>query len=323
MLHDLVVDSVVENNLISDNRKAGIVVHDSHNNLIRNNRVLRNNRGMRITVGSFGNLFEGNLIFENRGYSVFIYSGAHISSDDYSNIEIIGSNISRHTDGRPRRNIFRDNRIINNSKGIFVLTSEDNIFRGNTIEGNVDITIDQSQNILFSKNSFNGLANITVRGIEEQGSSVLLDAVTDASLSLDKYSNIQLLGRSQRIADFGQLSGLVNNVYPEKIILELGRSSDVLSGSLRRLPLSVKGQRPVSVRKIRWPQAHKILWHVSNKESSQEVLYTFSDLITESPYSFTKNGVTTYYLADTSGTLKVKDVLEAGTAYSYQFQLVQ
>jgi N-acetylmuramic acid 6-phosphate (MurNAc-6-P) etherase len=77
------------------------------------------------------------------------------------------------------------------------------------------------------------------------------------------------------------------------------------------------------VRKIRWPQAHKILWHVSNKESSQEVLYTFSDLITESPYSFTKNGVTTYYLADTSGTLKVKDVLEAGTAYSYQFQLVQ
>jgi len=103
MLHRYTDDSLVENNHSYDNRDSGIAIFDSHRNTVINNRFENNRRAaVRFSVGASENLIADNIlegVAENEtgnGYLIFGYQG--------SDLPIEG-------DGRPKRNIIRDNQM--------------------------------------------------------------------------------------------------------------------------------------------------------------------------------------------------------------------
>lgn len=78
-LHGIMLDRQSNNNLVENNitygNVDGVVMYDSHNNLIRNNEIKDNQNGVRANIGSAGNYIEQNKITNNEN-GVFLYDNA-------------------------------------------------------------------------------------------------------------------------------------------------------------------------------------------------------------------------------------------------------
>ncbi len=94
-LHGIMLDqqsnnNQVESNIIYDN-VDGIVLYDSHNNLIRNNEIRESDGGIRVNNRSSKNYIEQNKITSNKN-GVFIY-------DNSNNNFVVGNFIKNNTKG--------------------------------------------------------------------------------------------------------------------------------------------------------------------------------------------------------------------------------
>jgi parallel beta-helix repeat protein len=95
---------------------------ESHRNTIRSNQVRGNNVGVRVSVGSSDNVFEGNEIAASVTDGMYFYQGSDAPTEG---------------DGRPRRNRVVNNVFTGNPGYAVRLTdSDDNTFEGNTYRGN-------------------------------------------------------------------------------------------------------------------------------------------------------------------------------------------
>ncbi|WP_320152098.1 right-handed parallel beta-helix repeat-containing protein [uncultured Tolumonas sp.] len=126
MLHRSVDYSLVENNQVFDNEDTGIALFESNNNIIRGNIVQGNKTGIRLSVGSSYNSFQGNMIFGNTDNAIYTYQG----SDEPARVG---------NDGINRENVWSQNDIT--ATGAYILklsatdgdTFSDNDFTGNPL----------------------------------------------------------------------------------------------------------------------------------------------------------------------------------------------
>jgi parallel beta-helix repeat protein len=125
MLHRSVDDSLVENNQVFDNEDTGIALFESNNNIIRGNIIQGNKNGIRLSVGSSYNHFEGNMIFGSSDNSIYTYQG----SDEPQRTG---------NDGINRGNIWSGNNVTASGGYIMKLSATDgDIFNDNDFTGNL------------------------------------------------------------------------------------------------------------------------------------------------------------------------------------------
>ncbi len=124
ILHRSSNDCLLENNICVSNGTAGIVLAGGWRCVVRQNRVVANREaGIRLNLGSADNLIEGNEVASNRWYGFFLYKGSDATEPG--------------DDGRPKRNLFLNNRVHSNrADGIRLADSDDNTFEGNEFVGN-------------------------------------------------------------------------------------------------------------------------------------------------------------------------------------------
>ena len=114
MLHESSDNNIIEDNTVTGN-DDGIPIFESSNNVIARNVVRDNNVGVRVygrNTASRDNTFEDNEITGSASYGVYMYDAA------------VG-------------NAFRNNEIVSNGDaGIYGKSVSEDIFSGNTIQGN-------------------------------------------------------------------------------------------------------------------------------------------------------------------------------------------
>jgi len=159
MLHRGVTDSVVEGNSVHDHPTgAGIAVFDSHSNTISGNTVERNAVGLRSSVGSRDNLYDGNTIRASTQYAVNIFPGVK----DQAVYGVPG--------GRPAREVFRDTVIdgvgADGAAGTLarVLAADGVRFEGTRVAGTVgSVQVDSSAGFRWDGDAAPG-TGLTLRG---------------------------------------------------------------------------------------------------------------------------------------------------------------
>jgi parallel beta-helix repeat protein len=124
MLHRSVDNSLVEYNQVFDNEDTGIALFESNNNIIRGNIVQGNKTGIRLSVGTSYNRFEGNMIYGSTSNSIYTYKGSDMP-------ERAGN------DGINRGNIWSQNDVTASGSYILKLNATDkDSFSNNDFTGN-------------------------------------------------------------------------------------------------------------------------------------------------------------------------------------------
>jgi mannuronan 5-epimerase len=128
MIHRNTNGARIEGNTSVNNRGAGIAIFDSHDAVIRNNRVTNNGEAaIRLSVGASRNLIESNTL---------IGLGAGESGSGYGVYTFKGSDRPTSGDGLPKGNIFRNNQITGYKSPVLKIgEATGNLFEGNTISG--------------------------------------------------------------------------------------------------------------------------------------------------------------------------------------------
>ena len=150
MLHRNTDDATVENNRAYRNGDSGIAVFDSHRNLIRNNVVDGNEKGMRFSVGSSDNFIQNNEVLNSNKYGFYFYKG---------------SNLPAEGDGRPKRNVFANNTVLDSGvNGIKLREGDENLFKDNHFRNNgKDIVLIEAHNNTLENNVVEGNAMYGIR----------------------------------------------------------------------------------------------------------------------------------------------------------------
>jgi len=126
-------DSMVYNNIASNNTELGIIVYNSHMNTVTNNSAYENEVGIGMMEAT-ENIVSHNEFSSNDDFGAILVDGAHhntiqenmFSSNGYGGLGFVESN---HT-------LVYDNHFALNMVGIFVLESHSNHIEGNLIESN-------------------------------------------------------------------------------------------------------------------------------------------------------------------------------------------
>jgi mannuronan 5-epimerase len=124
MLHRSVDNSLVEYNQVFNNEDTGIALFESNKNIVRGNIVYGNKTGIRLSVGSSYNRFEGNAIFGNLENSIYTYQGSDIPA-------------RTGNDGINRKNVWLQNEVT--GSGLYVLrlnATDGDTFNKNDFTGN-------------------------------------------------------------------------------------------------------------------------------------------------------------------------------------------
>jgi mannuronan 5-epimerase len=112
MLHRGITDSVVEDNVVTNNRGGGIVVFDSVGNTIKNNTVTGNDYGLRFSVGTKDLTVTGNTVKDSKINAVYTYKGSDAAK--YTG-----------TSGRPTGITFTDNTFAGAGAELFKIQDSD------------------------------------------------------------------------------------------------------------------------------------------------------------------------------------------------------
>ncbi|MBC8161792.1 MAG: right-handed parallel beta-helix repeat-containing protein, partial [Roseiflexaceae bacterium] len=252
MLHRNVNGALVEGNISADNRGAGIAIFDSYDAVVRGNTVGGNGESaIRLSVGASRNLIEGNsLTAGSAGYAIYTYKGSDAPTSG---------------DGRPRDNIFRQNRIVGTNQPLIKL--------GDTL------------GTRFEQNSFEGQAPGLLLQRASGTSIRQLAPGTTLRITLDQTSSLNL-------RDAGGMIWQSNDA--ETSVNATGSSLDFNGGSapaltLTALDLSVQpAQGSMRVQPIVWNETMRE-WRESG-ENLGDVQRTVGGLLAGQCYAATSDG---------------------------------
>jgi len=131
-------NNTLSRNIISNNNLSGLKLEDSNNNSISENNASKNNgSGIVLSNSSNYNRVEFNTLLSNSAAGVMLFTSS-------KNNLIISNNASYNKgagivlEDDSNRNIVKENRVKNNGKGFFIISSYNNEIIDNTVELNDD-----------------------------------------------------------------------------------------------------------------------------------------------------------------------------------------
>ncbi|NOX43437.1 MAG: right-handed parallel beta-helix repeat-containing protein [Gammaproteobacteria bacterium] len=293
MLHRDTNDSLVENNNVYDNVDTGIVVFESHRNTIRNNIVRGNNNGIRLSLGSHDNLVENNLIENNKKNGLYQY---------------MGNDAPETTNGRPSRNNFVGNTVVGNGRLIKIRDSDDILFEKNIFEGIADVAIYDSTGIdILNNTHLITQFKIRLNGDASFNGDAVIELDENARVHLDEFSTLELRNLQGRLLDPEENFSVIN-------ITALGTSLTLHTGVIGRtstvnaLPLwasLTSGEVEVTnpaLSRGQW------LWYVRAITGTVNVEYRIGELSPNTRYDIRKDNMyLTAITADASGVVRFSD----------------
>lgn len=219
MLHRDTNDSLVVNNILTNNLDSGIALFASHRNTIQGNEAKGNGNGIRLSVGSSDNVIKDNIFTGSKKYGIYFYKG---------------SDLPVNGDGRPKNNQFTNNTIADSVvNGLKLKEGDGNIFTGNTFTKNgKDNLVDEAHGNQFTNNTIslntsaglrfiNGSHDNTVNNNElfNNGKNGLLvenssgNQIQDNHISKHSQSGVQLIAASNNNLSSNGLAGNTIGVY--------------------------------------------------------------------------------------------------------------
>ncbi len=292
MLHRDTNDSTVENNVVTDNTDTGIVLFESHRNVVRNNEVRRNRHGIRLSLGSHDNLIENNVVTESQKYGFYFF---------------MGSDPPDTTDGRPRNNTFRNNWVENFQYPIKLTDADDNLFENNTFVGGGEFKFYRGVGNELRNNSYSGLP--TVRTASGNGINGYTVVTTEGSVvvKLDQDASARVRNDAQRIY-LPDESALQVVATPSEAYMDLdyglvGSQSYVQSIEFFARPVN----GTVTVDAIHWDQNQR-QWDAQASQANDDITWEVGELLAATDYKVTRDGndVGTY-TTNASGVLQFTD----------------
>ena len=173
-------DIIIENNIISNMKGAGVCVWDErHNNIIRNNIISKCSNGVILRYESFENDIYDNSLFDNN-YGILFNSG---DANAYNN-KIYDNDFGMYLTHISNSNI-NNNQIFNNGEGIVIGPdcSENIITDNNVNNNNVGIQIKKQKNNILIKSNI----------IHDNSIGVMFsDDCENAEVSLNEITNNEL-----------------------------------------------------------------------------------------------------------------------------------
>lgn len=304
MLHREVVNTLVANNYSHDNRSDGIALFESHNNKVSGNVIERNQKaGVRVSLGSYGNVIEGNTVNNNLENGLYLYKG---------------EDPPETTDGRPRDNVFRQNTVSGNGRLMKVRDADRIKFENNVFAGTSDIQIYDSTEIDITGNVDNlGPLQISSRGAVSGRSEVRLEADRNVETKFDEFGAVALTNPFGRIFK-PEENGSTTLIEPEGSKLVVSYPANDLTNSVSALPLfasTTAGAFTVSS-----PVASQagVSWIAGVTVSGQPVQFRVVQLKANTRYRVFRDSVVVgEIVSNSSGELSFSDLLGPGQ-YSYK-----
>ena len=298
MLHRYCDDSLIENNRCLYNGDAGIAIFDTYRTVVRSNVCIGNfNAGVRLSVGPSDNLIVDNEFTEAVNFGIYLYKGV--------DAPFPGDN------GKPKRNTFLNNYIHHNTgAGIFLTTADDNIFRGNVFEANAATMwfINGLRN-RFESNSVPNGVTVRLQGIPSALSSVLVRDQPALAVHVDAFSSVTFEDLAGKIFD-PEEPGVATTVTPNGssltlTTLEIGKTSFVKTRRLQVTPDADVGLITITVWNTTGDLSKRWLTYAGS--STHTITYRVGDLAPSQQYRVLKNGSSTQYTADATGTITFQD----------------
>ena len=317
MLHRDTNDSFVENNVVTDNRDTGIVLFESHNDIVRNNEVRRNRNGIRLSIGSHDNLIENNTVTDSTKYGLYLYQG---------------SDIPATTNGRPSNNIFRNNLVENYLVGIRLKDSDQNLFVNNTFIGPGKFKLDRGMDNELRDNIYSQLPTIRTYGNDQIKSHTIVTTQNDVVIKLDSFSTTVVQNPAHRIYLPEENSVVtVSTLTGAEMYLDYGQIGT--KSFVQALAFFVQPKTgSVDVFDILWGENLK-QWSIIATDVADKVTYKVGDLQPSTDYKVFKNGTilgifTTsaagfLTFSDTPGTTGVIDFEVTKNANGGQTQILE
>lgn len=302
MLHRDVTDSLVANNVVTDNRETGIVLFESHNNTIKNNEVLRNQHGIRLSLGSHGNLIENNSVKDNQEYGIYFFKG----SDE-----------PETTDGRPSKNIFRKNRVENQETAIKLTDGDENLFVENEFVNSSQYRFKRGNNNELRNNHYEVIPIIHNEGDVEMATRTIVTEENTVVVKMDDFSSASVRNNAHQMY---QPDEKILNVTAtaEEAFINLDKAVAGPQEQLQAIPLYVKPlNSDVSVSTIDWTTEDQS-WEIAAADGNDTVEFRAAGLTPAASYTISKNGSGLFYVtADAEGSIDFQDTPGSSDAITY------
>ncbi len=302
--------ATIEGNTITDNLNAGVYLSGSDSSSFRNNVLLRNQYGVRLEKSSGMNLFVGNEVAGS------VKAGVQVGG---------GSGSGVNADGTTRGNTFDGNNLRDNApKAVVVDTSDNTVFRNNTITGAAAQTVSVARSLgtTFSGNTVGDNVSFVLTGSSTLATLVTVTDQPKLTVKVDSYSSVRLASTSRSVFKVGA-STTLTTVSPAGSSLTVGAA--VLGTSASVLVTTRQlGATPdvgsATVDSAGWnstPTAAKSLV-VRAGSPTQMLAFRFGNLTPGGSYVVKKNGLVVIILVGgTDGSASLTDLVGTTAAVTY------
>lgn len=302
MLHRDTTDSVVEDNIVTDNRDTGIVLFESHRNVVRNNEVARNNHGIRLSLGSHDNLIENNLIKDNANYAFYFFHG---------------SDTPESTNGRPSGNTFLNNQIENHDTAIKLTDADNNLFENNQFWNNNEFRFIRGINNELRHNAYNNRPNMRSEGDAEIATRTIIAPRQPVLVKLDDFSSATVRSYLNQVF-LPEEKILSVMATPSETYINIDHALVGQKSEIQVLPLYVTPQNgEVIVDNPQWLAEAK-QWEISATEANDVITYQIGELTPAATYAIVKNGAELFQVtSNAEGLLEFQDAAGSTDAVYY------
>lgn len=298
MLHRYCDDSLIEGNRSFRNTDAGIALFDVKRVVVRSNTCLENfNAGVRCSVGAADNLIENNEFAYGGNFGLYLYKGV--------DAPFPGDN------GHSKRNRFINNYVHHNAgPGIFVTTSDDNVFSRNIFEANSTtlLFVNGKRNVLES-NSIPREVLVRAQATAALPGSLIARQQPALAIQLDAYSTMTFSDPGGAIFD-PEEPGIATTVAAGGASLQLTTTEIAKTSYVQTRKLQVTpdaGQALITITIWNTTGDLSKRWLTQASSETRSVQYRVGDLVPGTIYRVLKDGSATLHTADANGVITFVD----------------
>ena len=294
MLHRSSNDALVEDNDSYLNTDSGVALFASSRIVVRNNRLLDNKAtGIRFSVGAADNTVESNEIANSGKYGVYLYKGSDAPNAG--------------DDGRPKRNVLRNNIIRGSIVDAVNLGDADaNTFSGNSFSANAGvIRFKRGRDNAVSGNTIPSGYYLKLEGTDTFTTTAKVENQAVLKLQVDAYSSATWSDTANKVFDPDEAVYTVASTTGTSMTLaaaQISSTSTVYTRNFTARPAS----GTVQVNPTLWNTSGDFSkgWNVRAPSSSLSVAYVVGDLVPGVAYDvFRGSSRFTTQTASAAGTI--------------------